>query len=150
LAESFDHFNNPTLSRDRTELKGAGDLNVSAHFMVDRDGTVYQLMPANWMARHIIGLNNIAIGIENIGGNHDADDLTENQLESDVNLVRLLKQQYPSIQYLIGHFEYGKFRNTPLWQEKDKTYFTEKHDPGQRFMEEVRKRVKALGLRSQY
>jgi len=31
---------------------------------VDRDGTVYRLMPENWMARHCIGLNHVAIGVE--------------------------------------------------------------------------------------
>ena len=32
---------------------------------VDRDGTICRLMPETWMARHVIGLNYSAIGIEN-------------------------------------------------------------------------------------
>ena len=29
----------------------------SAQFLVDRDGTIYSLMPETFMARHVIGLN---------------------------------------------------------------------------------------------
>jgi N-acetyl-anhydromuramyl-L-alanine amidase AmpD len=150
LEKSFNFLNNPTLSSTRSDIKKGGALNVSAHFIVDKDGTIYQLMPINWMARHIIGLNNIAIGIENVGGSKDKNDLTEKQIEANADLVCLLKKRYPGIQYLIGHFEYKEFRNTPLWQEKDKSYYTQKNDPGPRFMEEVRKRVNGLGLLSQY
>jgi N-acetyl-anhydromuramyl-L-alanine amidase AmpD len=124
------------------DIKKSGNLNVSSHFLVDRDGKIYQLMPTNWMARHTIGLNNIAIGIENIGGVDGREDLTVAQVTANVQLAHYLKAQYPSITYLIGHYEYGKFRGTNLWQEKDSNYFTNKTDPGKKFMRAVRK---ALG-----
>lgn len=38
-----------------------------AHFIVDRDGTIYQLVPLNVMCRHTVGLNWAAIGIEHVG-----------------------------------------------------------------------------------
>ncbi|HLX31724.1 MAG TPA: peptidoglycan recognition family protein [Gaiellaceae bacterium] len=38
-----------------------------AHFIVDRDGTIYQLVRLNVMCRHTVGLNYIAIGIEHVG-----------------------------------------------------------------------------------
>ena len=125
---------------DQTSKRG-GNLNVSAHFLVDRDGTIYQLMPTNRMARHTIGLNNIAIGIENVGGVDDKEDLTQAQIDANVHLVQYLKTQYPNITYLIGHYEYGEFRDTNLWQEKDKNYFTHKTDPGEKFMYQVRKKL---------
>jgi beta-N-acetylhexosaminidase len=124
--------------KGRPELAKGGALNVSAHFLVDRDGTIYQLMPDNWMARHTIGLNNIAIGIENVGGVDNREDLTQKQVEANVSLIKHLKAKYPKIKYLIGHYEYGKFRNTKFWQEKDPAYFTTKTDPGKRFMHQVR------------
>jgi hypothetical protein len=44
---------------------GAPELpNVSAHFVVLQNGTIKQFVPINVMARHVIGLNNQAIGIE--------------------------------------------------------------------------------------
>lgn len=38
-----------------------------AHFVVDRDGTIYQLVPLDVMCRHAVGLNWAAIGIEHVG-----------------------------------------------------------------------------------
>ena len=40
---------------------------VCAHFVVDRDGTTYQLVPLATMCRHTVGLNWTAIGIEHVG-----------------------------------------------------------------------------------
>jgi len=143
LQTSYAHLYPASLS-GRPDIAKGGNLNVSAHFLVDHNGKIYQLMPSNWMARHIIGLNNIAIGIENIGGTHDRDDLTAAQVNANVALVKFLKTQYPSIKYLIGHYEYSKFRNTNLWQEKNNHYFTHKSDPGEKFMRLVRLQVGTL------
>jgi N-acetylmuramoyl-L-alanine amidase len=38
-----------------------------AHFIVDKDGTIYQLVPLTIMCRHTVGLNYTAIGIEQVG-----------------------------------------------------------------------------------
>ena len=40
---------------------------VCAHFVIDRDGTIYELVPPNIMCRHTVGLNWTAIGIEHVG-----------------------------------------------------------------------------------
>jgi len=128
----------PAVLYNRSDISKGGNLNVSAHFLVDRDGKIYQLMPTNWMARHTIGLNDVAIGVENVGGVGGREDLTTAQVNANVCLVRYLKKQYPTIEYLIGHYEYGKFRHTKLWQEKDSNYFTAKKDPGEKFIQLVR------------
>jgi len=73
--------------------------------------------------------------------------LTAEQLSSNAELVRYLAAKYPSIQYLIGHNEYLRFRGTPLWEERDSRYVTGKPDPGERFMAELRARVSELHLR---
>lgn len=117
-----------------------GPLNVSSHFLVDRDGSIYQLMPDNWMARHVIGLNHYAIGIENIGGTTDMPDLTEQQVRANAFLVCYLKKKYPQISDVIGHNEYLGYKHSPLWLEQDPTYQTDKYDPGPTF----RQRVMAL------
>jgi beta-N-acetylhexosaminidase len=138
----------PAKLRGRSYIKKAGQLNVSAHFLVDRDGTIYQLMQDNWMARHVIGLNYSAIGIENIGGGKDKDNLTPAQVEANVLLIRHLKRKYPDIDYLIGHYEYWNMRSTSLWLEKDKKYRTWKSDPGKAFMKKVRTGVDDLNLKT--
>ena len=38
-----------------------------AHFIVDRDGTIYQLVPLDVICRHTVGLNATALGIEHVG-----------------------------------------------------------------------------------
>lgn len=146
---SFNRLNPELLLSDRKDILKAGALNVSSHFMVDRDGTVYRLMPENWMARHVIGLNYSSIGIENIGGKgNQAEDLTPAQLKSNIALVRYLKNKYPSIEYMIGHYEYTWMEKTPLWLEKDTSYRTIKADPGPKFMNAVRSAVKELQLKT--
>jgi len=136
LKESFNRFNSELLTADRKYIQKAGNLNVSAHFFVDFDGTIYSLMPETYMARHVIGLNLSSIGIENIGGNKK--DLTPSQLKANIELVRYLKEKYKTIEYLIGHYEYTKFENHPLFLEKDGKYRTIKHDPSEDFMENLR------------
>lgn len=143
---SYRAFVQPTLAGSRPDLQGAGALNVGIQFLVDRDGTVYRLQPETWMARHVIGLNYNAIGVENVGGAHGAADLTPAQLEANIKLVRYLATKYPTIRYLIGHHEYRDFEGHPLWLERDRGYRTGKTDPGPVFMAGVRAAVADLHL----
>lgn len=137
----------PEALAGRPDLTGAGDVNVSIQFLVDMDGTVYRLMPETWMARHVIGLNYHAIGIENVGGADGVDNLTDAQIEANIRLVRYLARKYPTIEYLIGHHEYQLFDGHPLWRELDSSYRTVKIDPGDRFMNAVRAGAAELELK---
>ena len=40
---------------------------VCAHFLIDRDGAIHQLVDLRFMCRHTIGLNHRSIGIEHVG-----------------------------------------------------------------------------------
>lgn len=144
--DSFNAFDPETLRGSRPDLGSADQVNVSIQFLVDKEGTVYRLMPETWMARHVIGLNYSAIGIENVGGGKSIDDMTDEQIEANIELVRYLAEKYPTIRYLIGHSEYQEFEGHSLWLELDEGYRTEKVDPGDRFMTAVRERVADLGL----
>lgn len=146
LEESFNAFNPVHLPGIRSDIKAAGALNVSAHFLVDRDGTIYRLMPEKLMARHVIGLNHVAIGIENVGGTANTP-LTEAQLKSNIILVKYLSNKYP-VEYVIGHYEYTLFEDHPLWLEQNDSYRTEKVDPGVKFMEDIRIETAHLKLKS--
>lgn len=148
LNKSFQRLYPQKLLSDRKDIAKASALNVSAHFLVDRDGTIYQLMPENMMARHVIGLNYSSIGIENVGGKaNKKEDLTLAQVTANIALVKYLKQQYPDITYLIGHYEYTKMQKNPLWLERDANYRTKKADPGRKFMYQIRQGVKNLHLK---
>ena len=146
LEDSFAAFDSETLRGSRPDLGSAEQVNVSIQFLVDKDGTVYRLMPERWMARHVIGLNYSAIGVENVGGGDSVDNMTDQQIAANIMLVRYLAEKYPTIQFLIGHSEYRQFEGHPLWLELDEGYRTEKVDPGDRFMSGVRAGVQDLGL----
>ncbi|MEK6658889.1 MAG: peptidoglycan recognition family protein [Campylobacterota bacterium] len=136
--DSFSRFTSQTLPSDRPDINNGGAVNVSAHFMVERDGTIHQLMPLDFMARHVIGLNYNSIGIENVGGQNSKDNLTKEQLKANIELVRELKKMFPTIEYVVGHYEYRCFEADELWLEADKKYRTHKDDPSVRFMSELR------------
>ena len=138
-------FNRVRIRRARRHLQRGGAVNVSAHFLVARDGTIYRLMPETWMARHAIGLNYDAIGIENMGGGKKVP-LTAKQLQANISLVRYLTARHGGIRYLIGHMEWRKVQNLPIFRELDPTYRNAKADPGPRFMKSLRHGVKDLGL----
>lgn len=141
---NYKYFNKTHLESARNVLKKQSTLNVSSQFIVDRDGTIYQLMEPNMFARHTIGLNYCAIGVENIGSKSQP--LTEKQVVANAQLIRHLTKKY-SIEYLIGHSEYGIFRGSKLWKETDPGYFTAKDDPGRDFMKKVRLLVTDLHLK---
>jgi N-acetyl-anhydromuramyl-L-alanine amidase AmpD len=146
LERCFAIFDRELLGESRPGLGTTNEVNVSSHFLVDRDGSVFRLMPETWMARHVIGLNSSAIGVENVGGAQGVDDLTNAQIEANIRLVRYLVGKFPTIRYLIGHMEYRSFEGHPLWRELDDGYRTDKIDPGARFMTAVRGGVADLGL----
>ncbi|WP_411030789.1 N-acetylmuramoyl-L-alanine amidase [Spongiimicrobium sp. 3-5] len=145
MEETFEAFEQPTLPDSRSKIQGAGALNVSSQFLVDQDGTIYSLLPETTMARHVIGLNHCAIGIENVGGTENLP-LTKAQLKSNIWLVRYLKSKY-DIDYVIGHYEYRNFEGHELWLEKDSGYRTKKEDPGELFLSKVKKATKDLNFK---
>ena len=144
LESAFRIFDEERAPRERWLLYQAGAVNVSAHFLIDRDGSIYRLMPETILARHCIGLNHLAIGIENVGGPESP--LTAGQLAANAALVRDLKRRFPQIETLIGHHEHNQLRTSSLFREREPGYRTEKIDPGENFMRALRVRLKDLGL----
>jgi hypothetical protein len=136
LEKTFAAFDQSQLPGARAGIAGASVLNVSSQFLIDIDGTIYRLLPETTMARHVIGLNHCAIGIENVGPGEDGE-LTSAQLDANIWLIKYLKDKYP-IEHVIGHYEYTDFENHELWLEVDDGYRTEKDDPGEKFMTELR------------
>jgi N-acetylmuramoyl-L-alanine amidase len=139
------YFDNVEIEASRKTLARAGKVNVSAHFVVDRDGTIYRLQPETRFARHCIGLNHLAIGIENVG-DEDKYPLTDAQIAANVELVRDLVRRFPSITHLLGHHEVMGFRGHPYYVELDGSYANRKGDPGPRFMTRVREQLADLAL----
>ena len=114
-----------------------GDLPLGAHFMIEKDGTIYCLAPprnnkANIdysksghypMKRHVLEGNPWAIGIENIVPRVENimdketpekekklvfSNLRNPQIKANAKLVRWLKTNKKSISHIFGHHQFGK------------------------------------------
>jgi hypothetical protein len=79
---------------------------VCSHFIVDKDGTIYQLVSLKLICRHTVGLNDRAIGIEHVGSS-DAEILGRpRQLRASLRLTRWLQARYAiTTKNVIGHAE---------------------------------------------
>lgn len=151
LQQTLDYFAREEIEAARATIRENGRLNVGIHFVVDRDGSIYGLYPETIIARHTIGLNHVAIGIENIGNGDLGSDaelpMTEAQLAANVALVRYLAGRYPSLEWVVGHHEYRDFEDPGhpghgLFVEDKPDYRTEKSDPGAGFMAAFRRELK--------
>ena len=103
----------------------AGSLPSGAHFIIDRDGTIYCLTPPSsitddrkisydrnhhqWLIRRHVDAIPIALGIENVtkkDGRYD--DLTDEQIVSNAKLVRwLLWMEKSSVKYVMSHHQFN-------------------------------------------
>ena len=79
---------------------------VCAHFVIDRDGTIYQLVRLGVRCRHTVGLNWTAIGIEHVGTS-DTDVVgNPRQLAASIKLSLWLMSRYGvELGDVIGHAE---------------------------------------------
>lgn len=130
------YFDRTRLETSRASLRRGGEVNVAAHFLVDRDGTIFRLLPETRMGRHAIGVNHVAIGVENVG-DEDRWPLTDAQVAANAALVRDLASRHP-IELVVGHHEVRALEGTPWFVERVPGYRNRKGDPGARFMAAVR------------
>jgi beta-N-acetylhexosaminidase len=80
--------------------------NVCSHFVIDTDGTIYQLVPLGLMCRHTVGLNYTAIGIEHVGNSDNAVLGNPRLLRSSLALTNWLRCRYGiAVKDVIGHNE---------------------------------------------
>jgi beta-N-acetylhexosaminidase len=77
-----------------------------AHFVIDRDGTIYQLVPLTTMCRHTVGLNWTAVGIEHVGTSDGSILQNAKQIDASLRLTLWLMHRYGiSLSNVIGHNE---------------------------------------------
>jgi N-acetylmuramoyl-L-alanine amidase len=95
-----------TFARDVPDVELHELPGVCAHYVVDRDGTIYQLVSTRLMCRHTVGLNWTAIGIEHVGRS-DAQILGNGrQLQGSLRLTRYLQGRFGiATKNVIGHNE---------------------------------------------
>jgi beta-N-acetylhexosaminidase len=88
-------------SKHNGELPG-----TCAHFIIDTDGTIYQLAKLDVRCRHAIGMNWTAIGIEHVGTSDRMVLGDHAQMRSSLRLTLWLMQRYDiNVGNVIGHAE---------------------------------------------
>ncbi|UCF36005.1 MAG: N-acetylmuramoyl-L-alanine amidase [Acidobacteriota bacterium] len=159
LEETLEYFRPVEIEAGRPTIKANGLLNVGVQFIIDPEGRIYRSYPETVIARHTIGLNHVAIGIENVGTGDLGDrsslsPLTNAQVWANVQLIAYLAARHPSIRYVIAHSEYRDVEAPEhpahrLFLEKFQDYRTEKIDPGERFMAELRRNLAQEAVRGE-
>jgi N-acetylmuramoyl-L-alanine amidase len=115
-----------------------------AHFVIDSDGTIYQLVSLGTMCRHTVGLNWTAIGIEHVGFS-DAQVMNDRrQFDASLRLVHWLRCSfYIEIKDVIGHNE---SLSSPYHREDMLSLRNQTHgDFNHADMQLYRARLRALG-----
>lgn len=97
--------------------------NVSSHYAIGRDGTIYQLVKERNIAFQAgrsclpdgrTGVNSCSVGIELITTNDSIDAPTECQLNSLEKLVKKIKTRN-KIKYVLRHSDISPGRKTDPW-----------------------------------
>ena len=122
------------------------DVNMSTHYVIDRNGAIYSLMKDFQIARHSVGLDRHAIGITLVGTAND--DLSDTQVVAAAMLARYLKSKYSTLEWLVSDGEAIAFQDFPLWEEKLPFTKDPDLDPGAAYMAKLRGFVADLKLRS--
>jgi N-acetylmuramoyl-L-alanine amidase len=115
-----------------------------AHFVVDTNGMIYQLVSVRTICRHTVGLNWTAIGIEHVGYS-DAQVLgNRRQMSASLRLVRWLRCRFHiPIADVIGHNE---SLSSPYHHEDVPSLRTQTHDDfNHADMRVYRTRLRAAG-----
>lgn len=104
--------------------------NVCAHFVVDTDGTITQLVPLRLRCRHTVGLNWTAVGIEQVGSSDQEILGRPAQLRSVLRLTRWLQCRFGiATKNVIGHNE---SLTSPYHREDVASLRTQTHDDWQK------------------
>jgi hypothetical protein len=86
------HCTEGSLASTLAEFQKSGGRQVSAHYVIDRNGDIYQMVNDSDRANHCMGANQNSIGIEHVGG--DTDSLATPQAAASIALIRWLLDQY--------------------------------------------------------
>jgi N-acetylmuramoyl-L-alanine amidase len=111
--------------------------------VIDRNGTIYRLVPTTIMCRHTVGLNWTAIGIEHVGQSDAQVIGNRRQLAASLRLTRALQGRHGiATRNVIGHNE---SRESPYHRERVARLRTQTHaDFPKAVMDGYRRRLARL------
>jgi N-acetylmuramoyl-L-alanine amidase len=138
FSATFNTFADDSPDSELHELPG-----TCAHFVIDSDGTIYQLVPLRLRCRHTVGLNYTAIGIEHVGNSDGAVLDRPKVLKASLALTRWLRCRYSiRVRDVIGHAE---SLSSPYHKEKVARLRHQTHgDMTHRAMQRYRRKLSKL------
>jgi N-acetylmuramoyl-L-alanine amidase len=86
------HCTEASLASTLAEFQKPDGRQVSAHYVIDRNGDIYQMVSDSDRANHCMGANERSIGIEHVGT--ETDSLAAPQAAASAALIRWLLDQY--------------------------------------------------------
>jgi N-acetyl-anhydromuramyl-L-alanine amidase AmpD len=118
-----------------------------AHFVIDRDGTIYQLVKTRIVCRHTVGLNYTALGIEHVGTSDQEILSNKRQMRSSLRLTLwLMRRFHIKLKNVIGHNE---SITSPYHKELYRPWRCQTHgDWRYADMKIYRRRLRKLALRT--
>jgi N-acetylmuramoyl-L-alanine amidase len=139
FSSTYNTVASDTADSELHELPG-----TCAHFVVDGNGVIHQLVALSVMCRHTVGLNWTAIGIEHVGSSDQQVLNDSQQTSASLQLVRWLRCRFNiSIENVIGHNE---SLSSPYHREDVAALRTQTHDDFKHAdMQTYRSRLAALG-----
>jgi N-acetylmuramoyl-L-alanine amidase len=137
--QTFNTFAPDVADSELHELPG-----TCSHYVIDKDGTIYQLVPRSIICRHTVGLNYTAIGIEHVGSSDSEVLHNARQMAASLRLTRWLRCHYGiDAKNVIGHSESV---SSPFHKEHVERLRTQTHgDWTHADMNTYRKRLVAKG-----
>jgi len=124
--------------------------HLSVHYVIDRDGTVYQTLPLDRRCRGAYGVNHVALSIEMVAW--DEEDLLSQKktVEASFELVRYLMEKFDIPPEMVwGHYQVseGKYSDsyvkdyyTDYGDSKCPDFYPEgdiRSDPGKNYMKKL-------------
>jgi beta-N-acetylhexosaminidase len=138
-SSTFSTFANDVPDSELHELPA-----TSAHFVIATDGTIHQLVSVGTMARHTVGLNWTAFGIEHVGFSDGQVLSDRRQMTASLKLVHWLQCRFGiATRNVIGHNE---SLSSPYHREDVPSLRTQTHNDFDRHdMDIYRARLRKLG-----
>lgn len=138
-ASTYNTFASDTPDSELHELP-----STCAHFVIDQDGAIHQLVSVGTICRHTVGLNWTALGIEQVGYSDRQVLGDRRQITASLGLVRWLRCRFHiEVRNVIGH---NKSLSSPYHHEDVAALGTQTHaDFNHADMQVYRARLRRLG-----
>ncbi len=114
-----------TFNDNRADVELGETPQVCAHYVIDTQGKILQLVSLKWICRHTVGLNDRAIGIEHVGTSAAGVLRNRRMMRASTRLVRWLQfRDGIASRDVIGHAE---SLSSPYHHERVRRLRTQTH-----------------------